>query len=99
MAISMLAWLRDRPFSRSVCGNLPTASLRSRLRSEPRALASGFPYNLAAVCTFALLAGTAIAQTKGGPARKFELKRESPRFWDLSNESSQLGKIATGYGF
>ncbi len=45
-------------------------------------------------------ASHAIAQEpKGGPPRKFELKAESPKFWDLFTQGSQLEKIATGFGF
>ena len=32
-------------------------------------------------------------------ARQFELKAESPKFWDLFTQGSQLEKIATGFGF
>lgn len=38
-------------------------------------------------------------QVKGGPPRQFELKAESPKFWDLFSPDSQLEKIATGFGF
>jgi gluconolactonase len=45
-------------------------------------------------------ASHALAQgPKGGPPRKFELKAESPKFWDLFIQGSQLEKIATGFGF
>ena len=46
----------------------------------------------------ALSAGL-VAQNRGGPPRQFELKAESPRFWDLFTEGSQLEKIAAGFGF
>lgn len=46
----------------------------------------------------ALSAGL-VAQNRGGPPHQFELKAESPRFWDLFTEGSQLEKIAAGFGF
>lgn len=33
------------------------------------------------------------------PARHFELKAESPKFWDLFAQDASLDKIATGFGF
>ncbi len=33
------------------------------------------------------------------PPRHFELKAESPKFWDLFAQDAQLEKIATGFGF
>src|SRR6266404_6336396 len=48
----------------------------------------------------ALLTGSAMGQqAKGGPPRQFELKAESPKFWDLFIQGSTLEKIATGFGF
>lgn len=41
----------------------------------------------------------AAGQNRGGPPRQFELKAESPKFWDLFIEGSRLEKIATGFGF
>ena len=38
-------------------------------------------------------------QSKGGQPRQFELKAESPKFWELFTQGSQLEKIATGFGF
>jgi gluconolactonase len=35
----------------------------------------------------------------GGPPRQFELKADSPKFWELFAEGAQLEKIATGFGF
>jgi len=40
----------------------------------------------------------ALAQN-AGLQRHFELKAESPKFWELFSEGSQLEKIATGFGF
>jgi gluconolactonase len=54
----------------------------------------------AAWCMLACFGGQAVAQgAKGGPPRQFELKAESPKFWDLFTPGSQLEKIATGFGF
>jgi len=54
----------------------------------------------AAGCILALSGGQGVAQeTKEGPPRHFELKAESPKFWDLFTEGSPLEKIATGFGF
>src|SRR5947209_13304427 len=41
------------------------------------------------------------AQVAPGPPapRQFELKAESPKFWDLFAQGAQLEKIATGFGF
>src|SRR5437660_1397749 len=48
----------------------------------------------------ALFGSQAIGQqSKGGPPRPFELKAESPKFWDLFIQGSKLEKIATGFGF
>src|SRR5215475_2466531 len=41
----------------------------------------------------------AFAQNRGGPPRQFELKAESPKFWDLFIRDSKLQKVATGFGF
>jgi gluconolactonase len=41
----------------------------------------------------------AIAQTRGGPPRQFELKAESPKFWELFVQDAKLEKIAGGFGF
>jgi len=48
---------------------------------------------------YGALASLALAQNRGGPPRQFELKAESPKFWELFTEGSQLEKIATGFGF
>src|SRR6185295_18565820 len=38
------------------------------------------------------------AQQKGVP-RQFELKAESPAFWELFDKSAELSKVAGGFGF
>jgi gluconolactonase len=43
-----------------------------------------------------LLAFSAYSQT---PPRKFELKADSPKFWNLVAKDAQLEKIAGGFGF
>src|SRR2546423_550475 len=48
---------------------------------------------LRAVFALSLIQGHAIAQ------RQFELKAESPKFWDLFIRGATLEKIATGFGF
>jgi gluconolactonase len=51
-------------------------------------------------CMFAWFGGQAVAQgAKGSSPRQFELKAESPKFWDLFTRGSQLEKVATGFGF
>jgi gluconolactonase len=48
----------------------------------------------------ALFSGPSVAQeAKENPPRHFELKAESPKFWDLFSQGAQLEKIATGFGF
>ena len=58
---------------------------------------SKLKFALIAVC--GAMAGGAFAQGRGGAPRPFELKAESPKFWELFTEGSQLEKIATGFGF
>src|SRR3984957_7930615 len=41
----------------------------------------------------------AIAQNRGGTPRQFELKAESPKFWELFAKDARLEKIAGGFGF
>jgi gluconolactonase len=54
----------------------------------------------AAGCMLAWFVWQAAAQEpKGGASRRFELKSQSPKFWDLFTQGSQLEKIATGFGF
>ncbi|MGO9258326.1 MAG: SMP-30/gluconolactonase/LRE family protein [Bryobacteraceae bacterium] len=44
--------------------------------------------------------GQSVAQVaKVSTPRKFELKAESPKFWELFAEDAQLEKVATGFGF
>jgi gluconolactonase len=53
-------------------------------------------------CNGALLilaAGTVAAQQTKAPPRQFELKADSPKFWDLVSQDAKLEKIATGFGF
>jgi gluconolactonase len=45
----------------------------------------------------AMLCGPMYAQTRA--PRHFELKAESPKFWDLFAQDATLDKIATGFGF
>jgi gluconolactonase len=45
------------------------------------------------------LSTAAIAQNKGGPPRQFELKAETPKFWELIAEDAKLEKVAGGFGF
>jgi gluconolactonase len=47
----------------------------------------------------ALCCGQSFAQTKGSSPRQFELKAQSPKFWDLFSEGAQLEKVAGGFGF
>ncbi|MBV8818631.1 MAG: SMP-30/gluconolactonase/LRE family protein [Acidobacteriaceae bacterium] len=39
------------------------------------------------------------AQNREAPPRRFELKAESPKFWDLFDKSARLERIAGGFGF
>ena len=41
----------------------------------------------------------AIAQDRGGPPRRFELKAESPKFWELFAQDARLEKVAGSFGF
>jgi gluconolactonase len=54
---------------------------------------------VAAGCTLAITGALSIAQTPNGPPRQFELKAESPKFWELFAENAQLEKVAGGFGF
>ena len=49
-----------------------------------------------AICG-ALYASPAGAQSN--PPRRFELKAESPKFWELVAEDAKLDKVAGGFGF
>jgi gluconolactonase len=55
--------------------------------------------SLAAGCILAFCASQSVAQTKGSPPRQFELKAESPKFWELLSQGAQLEKVAGGFGF
>ena len=54
---------------------------------------------IVAGCVLALCGSQSVAQTKGGPPRQFELKADSPKFWELLSEGAQLEKVAGGFGF
>jgi gluconolactonase len=47
----------------------------------------------------ALSAPAVVAQPTKAPPRQFELKADSPKFWDLVAQDAKLEKIATGFGF
>src|SRR5260370_12079521 len=86
MAISMSPSPRDRRFLRSVC--------------DKERKAMSFKTVAVAGCMVACFGGLAFAQgAKRGPPRQFELMAESPKFWDLFTQCSQLAKIATCFGF
>src|SRR5207244_10060622 len=51
----------------------------------------------AAIC-LALL-GSAALHAQKGPAPKFQLKAQSPRFWELLDAGAKLEKVAGGFGF
>ena len=55
--------------------------------------------SVAAGCILAFCGSQSVAQTKGSPPRQFELKAESPKFWQLFSEGAQLEKVAGGFGF
>jgi len=50
------------------------------------------------VWTLVLIPGM-FAQNREAPPRRFELKAESPKFWDLFDKSARLERIAGGFGF
>ena len=50
-------------------------------------------------CMFAAGARQLAAQPPAAAPRAFELKAESPRFWELFDKGARLDKIATGFGF
>ena len=54
-----------------------------------------------ALCLLFLFAGTwcLFASQQNRQVRKFELRAESPRFWDLIAHDAKLETIATGFGF
>ena len=52
-----------------------------------------------ALAALSLLAPAGAAQQGGRAPRQFELQAESPRFWDLFDQSATLDKMATGFGF
>jgi gluconolactonase len=51
-------------------------------------------------CAMMLLTGAGQAQTAPVSApRKFELKAQSPKFWELFDKNAKMDRIATGLGF
>lgn len=53
------------------------------------------------VCFLAIFSTVSVicrAQAKG-PTRPFELRAESPRFWELVGQEAKLEVVATGFGF
>src|SRR5206468_12170733 len=52
-----------------------------------------------ASCLLAATSAHLSAQGQRAVPRQFELKAESPRFWDLFAKDAALEKIATGFGF
>lgn len=54
---------------------------------------------LVAASIVAFCASPSVAQTKGGSPRQFELKAESPKFWELLSQGARLEKVAGGFGF
>jgi len=53
----------------------------------------------AAGCILAGSSGNLSAQGQPAAPRQFELKAESPRFWDLFAKGAALERVATGFGF
>ena len=45
------------------------------------------------------LSAVAAAQNPARPPRQFELKAESPKFWNLIANTAKLEKVAGGFGF
>ncbi len=87
MAASTLAWPRIAYFG----VQFEVRKMRSRM----------IPAIARAVAAFVtVFGGHAVAQgAAGGPPRHFELKAESPKFWELFDRDAQLEKIASGFGF
>ncbi len=52
----------------------------------------------AAVCLALLVGGSLLAQ-RNDELRKFELREESPRFWDLIDRGATISKVAGDFGF
>src|SRR3954453_9803993 len=46
-----------------------------------------------------LLANLGMQAQQKGPPRQFELKADSPAFWELFDKSAELTKVAGGFGF
>src|SRR5215472_13819177 len=49
--------------------------------------------------TLLLLTCALAATAQQDPPRQFELKANSPRFWDLVPQSATLEKVTSGFGF
>jgi len=74
---------------RSITTDMPGFMRRQLVGKAPVIAALG-------LLVFAAVLG---AQTRGGATRQFELKAESPRFWELIAEDARLEKVAGGFGF
>ena len=48
---------------------------------------------------YAAMAAAVLTFSCAAQPRQFELKAESPKFWELFAEDAKLDKIATGFGF
>jgi gluconolactonase len=51
------------------------------------------------ICVVFACCVLAKAQNRGGPPRRFELKAESPKFWQVIGDGAKLEKVASGFGF
>jgi gluconolactonase len=49
--------------------------------------------------TVLALGASIMLEAQNTPARKFELKAQSPRFWELVDRGARLEKVAGGFGF
>ena len=52
-----------------------------------------------AACLAIVWSVTLTAQNSGRPPRQFELKADSPKFWELIPNGAKLEKVAGGFGF
>jgi gluconolactonase len=51
-------------------------------------------------CVLVLMGGLSVAQQPpASPPRKFELKADSPKFWELFDKNAKMDRIVTGLGF
>jgi gluconolactonase len=53
-------------------------------------------YTIGAIFACCLLA---MGQNRGGAPRQFELKVDSPKFWEFFSQDAKLEKVAGGFGF